>query len=122
VSKTGTPTIEPTAPVNLTGWESSAVTDPTSISSPTYAGDVPFHTSDGLDIEGDSSDDEGVRFLPDDTVEDSQGIEDIAWIPLVCGVTVTLRLPRIIVTWTAFQHDAAAEHEPYVVRIAVRAG
>jgi hypothetical protein len=62
---------------------------------------------------GESSDDLGDRFLPDDTVEDSQGIEDIAWIPLVHCVTVTLRQPRIIVIWTVFQHDAAAEHDPY---------
>jgi hypothetical protein len=73
-------------------------------------------------MEGDSSDDEGDRFLPDDTVEDSQGIEDIARIPLVPCVTVTSRQPRIIVTWTAFQHDAAAEHESYVDTTAVHAG
>jgi hypothetical protein len=72
-------------------------------------------------MEGDSSDDEGDRFLPDDTVEDSQGIGDIAWIALVHGVTFTLREPRIIVTWTTFQHNAAAEHDPYANTIAVRA-
>jgi hypothetical protein len=108
--------------INLTGWESSAVSGPTSISSPTYTGDVLTHTSDGLDIEGDSSDDEGDRFLPDDTVEGTQGIEDIAWIPLVHGVTVTLRQPRIILTWTTFEHDAAAEHNRHAATIAVRAG
>jgi hypothetical protein len=43
-------------------------------------------------MERDSSNDEGDRFLPDDTIEDTQvGIEDIAWIPPVLGVTVTLR-------------------------------
>jgi hypothetical protein len=72
-------------------------------------------------MEGDSSDDEGVHFLPDHTVEDSQGIEDIARIPLVHGVTVTLRQPRILVTWTAFQHDVATEHDPYVDTTVVRA-
>jgi hypothetical protein len=91
VSIIGTPTIEPIAPINLTGWESSAVSIPTSISPPTYAGDASTHTGDGLGIEGDSSDDEGDCFLPDDTVVDPQGIEDISWIPLLHGVTVTLR-------------------------------
>jgi hypothetical protein len=60
-------------------------------------------------MEGDSSDDEGDRFLPDDTVEDPQGIEDISLVPLVHGVTVTLRHPRIVKTWTAFQHDATSQ-------------
>jgi hypothetical protein len=121
VSNTGTPTVEPTAPINLTGWEYSAVSGSTSASPHTDATDVPSHTSDGLDIEGDSSADEGVRFLPDGTVEESQGIPDIAWIPFVPGVTVTLRQQRVIVTWTAFQHDATAEHDPYADTTAVRA-
>jgi hypothetical protein len=73
-------------------------------------------------MEGVSSDDEGDRFPPDDTVEDSQGIEDIAWIQLVHGVTVTVREPRMIVTWTAFKHDVAAEHDPYADTAPVRAG
>jgi hypothetical protein len=111
VSDTDTPTIERTAHINLTGWEFLAVFGPISVSPPTYAGGVPSHTSDGLDKEGDSYDDEGDRFLPDDTVEDSQGIEDIAWTSLVPSVTVTLCYPRTIVTWTAFQHDSAAEHD-----------
>jgi hypothetical protein len=34
-------------------------------------------------VEGDSSDDEGDSFLPDDTVTDSQGVEEMAWVPLV---------------------------------------
>jgi hypothetical protein len=71
VSDTDTPTIERTTQINLTGWEFPAVSSPTSVSPPTYAGGVPSRTSDGLDKEGDSSDDEGDRFLPDDTVEDS---------------------------------------------------
>jgi hypothetical protein len=42
-------------------------------------------------MKGDSSDDEGDPFLSNDTVEDSQGVKDIAWVPPLPGVTVTLR-------------------------------
>jgi hypothetical protein len=73
-------------------------------------------------MEGDSSDDEGDRFFPDDTVEDSQSIEDIAWTQLVHDVIVTVHQPRMIVTWTAFKHDVAAEHDPYADTAPVRAG
>jgi hypothetical protein len=74
-------------------------------------------------MEGDSSDDESDRFLPDDAVENAQGIEDISWIPLVPGVTVsTSRQPRIVKTWTEFQHNAAGEHDPYADTTAVRVG
>jgi hypothetical protein len=49
VSDTGSPTIEPTFPMNLTGWESSAVSGPTNVSPPTNAGGVPSHTSEALE-------------------------------------------------------------------------
>jgi hypothetical protein len=36
-------------------------------------------------------------------------------------VTVTLRQPRIMVTWTVLKYDAAAENDPYADTIVVRA-
>jgi hypothetical protein len=63
-------------------------------------------------MEGDSSGDEGDPALSDDTAEESKGVEDAAWVLPIPGVTVTIRQPRTIATWTVFQHDDAAEHDP----------
>jgi hypothetical protein len=49
------------------------------------------------------------------------GVEDAAWVPPVLGVTVTLRQPGTMPTWTVFQHDDVAEHDPHTDTIAVRA-
>jgi hypothetical protein len=72
-------------------------------------------------MEGDSSDDEGDPALPGDTTEASQGVKDAAWVPPVPGVTFTLRQPRTMATWTVFQHDDAAEHDPLAYTTAARA-
>jgi hypothetical protein len=85
------------------------------------AGEIPANTSEALDMEGDSSDDEGVPAPPDDAAEDSRGVEDAAWVPRVLGVTVTLRQPRTMATWTVFQHDDVVEHDQFLNTIAVRA-
>jgi hypothetical protein len=80
-------------------WGSSANSGSIDISPPTDAGEIFGNTSEALDTaEGDSSDDEGDPALPDDTAEDSQGVEDAAWVPPVFGVTVTLRQPRAMAT------------------------
>jgi hypothetical protein len=91
VSDTGTATIEPTVTINLTGWESSAVSAPTNISPPTNAGGVPSHTNNASTWRAIHP---TIPFLPDDTVEDSQGVEDIAWVSPGPGVTVTVRQAR----------------------------
>jgi hypothetical protein len=72
-------------------------------------------------MEGDSSDDEGDAALPDDTAQDSQGVEGAAWVPPVPGVTVTLGQSRTMAAWTVFQLDLTAEHDPNAYTIAVRA-
>jgi hypothetical protein len=84
-------------------WGSSANFGSNDISPPTDAGEIPGNTSEALDMEGDSSDDECDPALPDDTTEDSQGVEDAAWVPPVPGVTVTLCQPRTMATWTVLQ-------------------
>jgi hypothetical protein len=121
VSDTGTPTLESTLLVDLMSWGSSANSGSSDISPPTEAGEIPGNTSESLDMEGDSSDDEGDPALSDDTAKDSKGIEDDAWVSHVPGVTVTLRQPRAVATWTVFQHDDAAEHDPHADTTAVRA-
>jgi hypothetical protein len=95
--------------------ESSANSASCNISPPTDAGEIPGNTSEALDMEGDSSNDEGDPALHDDTVE------DVAWVPPVPYVTVTLRQPRTMVTWTVFQHDDAADHVPHAKTTTVRA-
>jgi hypothetical protein len=52
-------------------WGSSANPGSNDISPPTAAGEILANTSETLDMEGDSSDDEGDLTLPDDTAEDS---------------------------------------------------
>jgi hypothetical protein len=102
-------------------WGSSANSGSNDISPPTDAEEVPGNASVAFDMEGDSSDDEGDPALPDDAAQDSQGVEDAAWVPLVHDVTVTLRQPRTRATWTVFQHDDVAEHDPHAYTSAVRA-
>ena len=69
---------------------SSANSSSSDISPPTEAGEIPRNTSEALDMEADSSDDDGDPALPDDTVEDA------VCVPPVPGDTVTLRQPRTI--------------------------
>jgi hypothetical protein len=121
VSVTGTPSTEPTLPIDPTSWGSSADSGSRNISRPSDAGEILANTGEALAMDGDSSDDEGDPALPDDTAEDSQGVEDAAWVPPVHGVTVTLRQPRTMATWTVFQHDDVAQHEPFADTNAVRA-
>jgi hypothetical protein len=102
-------------------WGSSANSSSSDISPPTEAGEIPGNTSEALDMEGDSSDDEGDPALSDDTAKDSQGVEDDAWVPPVPRVTVTLRQPRTKATWTVFQHDDAPEHDPHADTTAMHA-
>jgi hypothetical protein len=97
-------------------WGSSANSGSNDISTPTDAGETPGNTSEALDMEGDSSNDEGDPALPDDTAEVSQAVEDAAWPP-----PVPLRQPRTMATWTVLQHDDAAEHDPQANTTAVRA-
>jgi hypothetical protein len=78
VSDTGTPTIEPTLPIDIMSWGSFANSGSSAISPPTEAGEIPGNTGEALDMEGDSSDDEGDPDLSDDTAKDSQGVEDDA--------------------------------------------
>jgi hypothetical protein len=59
-------------------WVSSASSGSNDISPPTDAGEIPANTSEALDMEGDSSDEEGDPALSDDTAEDSKGVEDAA--------------------------------------------
>jgi hypothetical protein len=68
VSDTGTPTIEPTPPIYFVSWGSSANSGSNDTSPPTEAGEIPGITSEALDMECDSSDDEGDPALSDDTV------------------------------------------------------
>jgi hypothetical protein len=96
-------------------WGSSANSSSNDISPPTEAGEIALNTK------GDSSDDEGDPALSDGTAKDSQGVEDDVWVPRVHGATVKLRQPRIVVTWTVFQNDDAAEHDPHADTTAVRA-
>jgi hypothetical protein len=102
-------------------WGSSTSSASNDISLPTDAGEIPGDTSEALDMEGDSSDDESDPALPEDTAQESQGVEDAAWVPPVPCVTVTLRQPRTMATWTVFQHDDAAEDDPHAYTTAVRA-
>jgi hypothetical protein len=88
VSDTSTPTIEPTIPIDHMSWGSSVNSGSSDISPPTEAGDIHGNTSEALDMEADSSDDDGDPALPDDAVEDA------VWVPPVHGDTVTLRQPR----------------------------
>ena len=83
VSDTGTPTIEPTLPIDLMSWGSSANSGSSDISPPTEAGEIPGNTSEALDMQGDSSDDEGDPAPSDDTAKDTQGVEDDEWVPPV---------------------------------------
>jgi hypothetical protein len=101
-------------------WGSSANSN-SDISASTQAGEIAGNTSEALDMEGDSSDDEGDPALSDDTAKDSQGVEDDVWVPRVHGATVKLRQPRTVVTWAVFQNDDTAEHDPHVDTTAVRA-
>jgi hypothetical protein len=70
-------------------WGSSANSASNDIWPPTDAGEIPANTNETLDMESDSSDDEGDPALPDDTAEDSQSVEDAAWVPPVHDITVT---------------------------------
>jgi hypothetical protein len=51
-------------------WGSSATSGSSDISPSTDAREIPAKTNEALDMEGDSSDDEGDPALPDDTAED----------------------------------------------------
>jgi hypothetical protein len=75
-------------------WGSSANSDSSDISSLTDAGEIPANANEALDIEGDSSDDDGDPALSDNTAEDFQGVEDAAWVPSVPSVNFALRQPR----------------------------
>jgi hypothetical protein len=61
-------------------WGSYANSGSTDISPPTDAGEITANMIEALDMEGDSSDDEGDPTLPDDTAEESQGVEDATWV------------------------------------------
>jgi hypothetical protein len=52
-------------------WGASANSGSNDISPPTDAGEIPAYTNEALNMEGDSSDDEGDLAPPDDTVEDA---------------------------------------------------
>jgi hypothetical protein len=58
-------------------WGSSANSGSSDISPPTEAGEIPGNTSEALDMEGGSFDDDGDPAFPDDTVEDA------VWVPPV---------------------------------------
>jgi len=90
VSDTGPPTIEPTLPIDLMSGGSSANSTSSDTSPPTEVGEIPGNTSEALDMEVGSSDDDGDPALPDDTAKDA------VWVPPVPGDTVTLRQPMTI--------------------------
>ena len=68
-------------------WGSSADSSSSDTSPPTEVGEIPGNTSEALDMEVGSSDDDDDPALPDDTVDDA------VWVPPVPGDTVPLRQP-----------------------------